>query len=45
LKTVNICGRHCILRADVTRLNSALLLGEFAKPPKRHREADNTPGN
>jgi hypothetical protein len=32
LQTVNICGRHYVLRSEVARFNSRALAGEFSKP-------------
>jgi len=31
LTTVNICGRHYILRAEIARFNERAAAGEFAK--------------
>jgi hypothetical protein len=39
LKTVNICGRHYILRAEVARFNQRAAAGEFAKPLDRPRKS------
>ena len=39
LKTVNICGRHYILRAEVAHFNQSAAAGEFAKPPNRPRKS------
>ena len=33
LKTVNICGRHYILRAEIARFNKRAAASEFAKAP------------
>jgi hypothetical protein len=33
LRTVNICGRQYILRAEIARFNERAAAGEFAKPP------------
>jgi hypothetical protein len=35
LKTINICGRHYVLRSEIVRFNSRGLPGEFAKPCNR----------
>jgi hypothetical protein len=35
LETVNICGRHYILRSEIARFNSRALAGEFSKPCTR----------
>jgi len=35
LTTVNICGRHYILRSEVARFNARATAGEFAKQPTR----------
>jgi hypothetical protein len=38
LRTLNICGRHYVTRAEITRFNTRAANGEFAKqltPPKR----------
>jgi hypothetical protein len=35
LQTVNICGRHYVLRSEVARFNSRALAGEFSKPCTR----------
>lgn len=35
LTTVNICGRHYILRAEIARFNERAAAGEFAKAPNR----------
>src|SRR5690348_9068165 len=32
LRTVNICGRHYVLRSEIARFNSRAAAGEFAKP-------------
>jgi hypothetical protein len=32
LQTVNICGRHYVLRSEIARFNSRALAGEFSKP-------------
>jgi hypothetical protein len=31
LTTVNICGRHYVLRSDIARFNARAAAGEFAK--------------
>ena len=38
LKTVNICGRHYILRAEIARFNERAAAGEFAKAPNYPRK-------
>jgi hypothetical protein len=35
LRTVNICGRHYVLRSEVARFNARALAGEFSKPCNR----------
>jgi hypothetical protein len=35
LQTVNICGRHYVLRSEIGRFNSRALAGEFSKPCAR----------
>jgi hypothetical protein len=35
LQTVNICGRHYVLRSEIRRFNSRALAGEFSKPCAR----------
>src|SRR5437773_5225445 len=35
LRTVNICGRHYVLRSEVARFNARALAGEFSKPLNR----------
>jgi hypothetical protein len=35
LQTVNICGRHYVLRSEIARFNSRALAGEFSKPCAR----------
>jgi hypothetical protein len=35
LQTVNICGRHYVLRSEIARFNSRALAGEFSKPCPR----------
>jgi hypothetical protein len=35
LQTVNICGRHYVLRSEVARFNSRAFAGEFSKPCAR----------
>jgi len=39
LKTVNICGRQYILRAEIARFNERAAAGEFAKPPNFPRKS------
>jgi hypothetical protein len=39
LTTVNICGRHYILRAEIARFNERATAGEFAKPPNQPRKS------
>jgi hypothetical protein len=39
LRTVNICGRQYILRAEVARFNERTAAGEFAKPPNHPRKS------
>jgi hypothetical protein len=39
LKTVNICGRHYILRAEIARFNERATAGEFAKRPNHPRKS------
>ena len=39
LATVNICGRHYILRAEIARFNQRASAGEFAKPPNHARKS------
>jgi hypothetical protein len=39
LRTVNICGRHYILRAEIARFNQRADAGEFAKPPNHPRKS------
>src|SRR5947207_11109348 len=35
LRTINICGRHYVLRSEIARFNSRALAGEFSKPCAR----------
>jgi hypothetical protein len=35
LSTINICGRHYVLRSEIARFNSRALAGEFSKPCAR----------
>jgi hypothetical protein len=35
LRTVNICGRHYVLRSEIARFNSRALAGEFSRPCSR----------
>ena len=35
LRTLNICGRHYILRSEIVRFNERALAGEFSKPCNR----------
>jgi hypothetical protein len=35
LQTINICGRHYVLRSEVARFNARALAGEFSKPCNR----------
>ena len=35
LNTLNICGRHYVTRAEITRFNTRAAAGEFAKRPAR----------
>jgi hypothetical protein len=37
LKTLNICGRHYLTRAEIARFNARAAAGEFAKEPARPR--------
>jgi hypothetical protein len=40
LRTVNICGRHYVLRSEIARFNARAVTGEFAKicnQPTRER--------
>jgi hypothetical protein len=40
LRTINICGRHYILRSEIARFNARAVTGEFAKTcnqPMRER--------
>jgi hypothetical protein len=39
LRTVNICGRQYILRAEIARFNERAAAGEFAKPPNLPRKS------
>jgi hypothetical protein len=39
LTTVNICGRHYILRAEIARFNERAAAGEFAKNPIHPRKS------
>jgi hypothetical protein len=39
LKTVNICGRHYILRAEIAGFNERAAAGEFAKPSNHPRKS------
>jgi hypothetical protein len=39
LHTINICGRHYILRSEITRFNARALAGEFSKPCNRPSHA------
>jgi len=32
LSTVNICGRHYVLRSEIARFNARAAAGEFARP-------------
>ena len=40
LKTVNICGPHYILRAEIARFNERATAGEFAKLPNHPRKCN-----
>ena len=35
LKTINICGRHYLTRAEIARFNQRAAAGEFAKEPTK----------
>jgi hypothetical protein len=35
LRTINICGRHYVLRSEIARFNARALTGEFARPYSR----------
>ena len=35
LRTLNICGRHYLTRAEIARFNKRAAAGEFAKEPTR----------
>jgi len=35
LRTINICGRHYVLRSEIARFNARALTGEFARPCTR----------
>jgi len=35
LRTVNICGRHYVLRSEIARFNARALAGEFSKTCNR----------
>jgi hypothetical protein len=35
IKTINICGRHYLSRAEIARFNRRAEAGEFAKSPSR----------
>ena len=35
LKTLNICGRHYLTRAEIARFNARAASGEFAREPAR----------
>jgi peroxiredoxin len=35
LRTINICGRHYVLRSEIARFNERALAGEFSKPCNR----------
>jgi hypothetical protein len=40
LRTINICGRHYVLRSEIARFNARAVTGEFAKTcnqPMRER--------
>lgn len=40
LRTINICGRHYVLRSEIARFNARAAAGEFAlhrEPPRRKR--------
>jgi hypothetical protein len=39
LETVNVCGRHYILRAEIARFNERAGAGEFAKPPNHPQKS------
>jgi hypothetical protein len=39
LRTVNICGRQYILRAEVARFNERAAAGEFTKPPNHPQKS------
>ena len=39
LTTVNICGRHYILRAEIARFNERAAAGESAKDPIHPRKS------
>src|SRR5438132_1768172 len=41
LRTVNLCGRHYVLRSEIARFNARAAAGEFEKTcnlPKRRRK-------
>lgn len=39
LSTVNICGRHYVLRSEIARFNARAAAGEFARPLGNPRKA------
>jgi hypothetical protein len=41
LETVNICGRHYVLRSEIARFNARALAGEFSKPCLRPSGSSN----
>jgi hypothetical protein len=41
LQTVNICGRHYVLRSEIARFNARALAGEFSKPCLRPSGSSN----
>ena len=40
LKTLNICGRHYLTRAEIARFNARAAAGEFAKEPTKPKRRD-----
>ena len=40
LKTLNICGRHYLTRAEIARFNARAAAGEFAKQPAKPKRRD-----
>jgi hypothetical protein len=45
LRTLNICGRHYLTRAEIKRFNSRAAAGEFAKEPAKPKNVTATNSN